>query len=317
MPLLTHLNNDMNRINRRVVKAMMRQAQDQMPDVPAPPIDSDVTQNYLALMKSLTSILMYLREIYSYRFGIQPEGEVDDYDMPDLPEGFGEEGSQFSGSQQASEISYANPFGSQASVASSGQPFFRRGVASPPSSVYSGPVSRPQSVSQQASTVGRPSTRWEGLSQLSEPRRNEQSIEENIIYAQGNSIVLNSLTREVVNSQFLVEELPFEQLSKIQKQKLKVIIVKIDKVKSVISVGISRPIFIKLNKILSRIATSLGSEGSTSEFLPRTEGEIAPVEGDELIGYGRKHRNKMLSPAMFASHNVNSMFVHSLSKRNN
>jgi len=51
--------------------------------------------------------------------------------------------------------------------------------------------------------------------------------------------------------------------------------------------------------------------------LPRTEGEIAPVEGDELIGYGRKHRNKMLSPAMFASHNVNQLFSYSLAKRNN
>jgi len=319
--VLTHLNGDMQKINKRVVKAMLKQVQEQNPDVPPVAVDSDVSVNYLSLMKSLTTILLSLREMYAYRFGLIPEGEADfEYDLPDLSEGFGEEGSQFSGLQsQASQMSYANPFGSQASVASSGQPFYRRG--SPQASIYSQPqssvYSQPQPAQSQQSSIGRPSTRWEGLSQLSEPTRDEERIQENIAFAQGNSVVLNSLTREVVNCQFLVEELPFEQLSKIQKQKLKVIIVKINNVKKVISVGTARPIYTKLNKILSRIATSLGSEGSTSEFLPRTEEEIAPVERDELIGYGRKHRNKMLSPAMFASHNVNSMFVHSLSKRNN
>jgi len=312
MPTLLHLNNDQNVINRRIVKAMMRQVAEQTPDVPAPPVDSDVSVNYLSLMKSLTTILLSLREMYAYRFGVQPEGEGDfEYDLPDLPEGFGEEeGSQFSGLQsQASQMSYA-PFGSQqgsvysqpvSSVASAvSQPFFRRDVNSPATSIYSQPVSMP---------------RQEGLSQYSEPRRAEQSIQENIAFSQGNSIVLNSLTREVVNCQFLVEELPFEQLSKIQKQKLKVIIVKINKVKGVINIGTARPIYNKLNKILSRIASSLGSEGSTSEFLLRTEEEIAPVESNELIGYGRKHH--MLSPAMYSQHNVNSLFSHSLAKRNN
>jgi hypothetical protein len=272
-------------------------------------------------MKSLTTILLSLREMYAYRFGIQPEGDADfEYDLPDLPEGFGEEseqGSQFSGLQsQASEMSYANPFGSQGSQASSGIPFYRRG--SPQSSVYSQPqssvYSQPQPAQPQESTIGRPSTRWQGLSQLSEPTRDEQRIQDEIAFAQGNPIVLNSLTKEVVNCQFLVEEIPFGQLSKIQKQKLKVIIVKINKVKGVINIGVSKPIYIKLNKILTRIASSLG-EGSTSEFLLRTEEEIAPVESNELIGYGRKHR--MLSPAMYSSHNVNSLFSHSLAKRNN
>jgi len=316
MPTLLHLNNDQNVINRRIVKAMMRQVAEQTPDVPALPVDSDVNQNYLSLMKSLTTILLSLREMYAYRFSLIPEGDADfEYDLPDLPEGFGEEeGSQFSGLQsQASQMSYANPFGSQASVASSGQPFYRRG--SPQSSVYSQPQGPQGPQSQRSSSIGRPSTRWQGLSQLSEPTRDEERIQENIANAGGNSVVLNSLTREVVNCQFLVEELPFEQLSKIQKQKLKVIIVKIDKVKRVISVGTAKPIYTKLNKILSRIASSLGSEGSTSEFLPRTEGEIAPVESSELIGYGRKHR--MLSPAMYSQHNVNSLFSHSLAKRNN
>ena len=325
--VLTHLNGDMNKINRRIVKAMLKQAQDQMPDVPAPPVDSDVSVNYMSLMKSLTTILLSLREIYSYRFGIQPEGEADEFDLPDLPEGFGEEGSQ--GSQQESEMSYANPFGSQGSQASSGIPFYRR-PQSAQSSVYSGPqssvYSEPQSSvysqpqpAQPESTLGRPSTIWRGLSQLTEPRRNEQSIEENISFAQANSIVLNSLTREVVNCQFLVEELPFGQLSKIQKQKLKVIIVKINKVKGVINIGVAKPIYTKLNKILSDIASSLGSEGSSSEFLPRTEEEISPVEANELIGYGRKHR--LLSPALYNAHNydpynVNCNFKYNQAKRN-
>jgi hypothetical protein len=328
MPQLLHLNGEMTKINKRLVKAIIKQTTAQMPDVPPVPVDSDVSVNYMSLMKSLTTILLSLREMYAYRFSIQPEGEADYFDLPDLP--VGEEGSEFSGlqSQGQSEMSYA-PFGSQGSQASSGIPFYRRG--SPQASEYSQPQASVYS-QPQGSTVGRPSTRWEGLSQLSEPRRAEQSIQDNIAYARGNSVVLNSLTREVVNCQFLVEELPFEQLSKIQKQKLKVIIVKINKVKGVINIGVSKPIYIKLNKILTRIASSLG-EGSASEFLLRTEDEIAPVESNELIGFGRVasgvicgsttsvygagKKHQMLSPAMFAAHNVNSMFVHSLSKRNN
>lgn len=323
MPELLNLNNDQNVINRRLVKAMLKQAQDQMPDVPPVPVDSDVNVNYISLMKSLTTILLSLREMYAYRFGIQPEGDADEYDLPDLPD-FGEEGSQFSGLQsQASQMSYA-PFGSQAS---SGNPFYRRGspqgsiYSQPQASIYSQPqseYSQPRAQSVQASSVGRPSTRWEGLSQLSEPTRDEQRIEDFKANAGANSVVLNSLTREVVNCQFLVEEIPFGQLSKIQKQKLKVIIVKIDKVKGVINYGTAKPIFIKLSKILTRIATSLGSEGSASEFLLRTEEEISPVEGNELIGYGR---HRLLSPALYNAHNydpynVNCNFKYNQAKRN-
>jgi len=321
MPTLLHLNNEMNVINKRLVKSMLRQATAQMPDVPAPPIDSDISVNYMSLMKSLTTILLSLREMYAYRFGIQPEGEADyeEYDFGDEqsfidPFQASEQGS-VQGSVQGSEgsqFSYA-PFGSQASAP---VPVRALSQASAPEVLF-----------------GYPRQRQEGLSQYSEPRRAEQSIQDNIDYARGNSVVLNSLTREVVNCQFLVEELPFNQLSKIQKQKLKVIIVKINKVKGVINIGVSKPIYTKLNKILTRIASSLTSEGSASEFLLRTEGEIAPVESNELIGFGRvasgvicgsttsvygagrKHR--LLNPAMYNSHNVNSMFVHSLSKRNN
>jgi len=115
--------------------------------------------------------------------------------------------------------------------------------------------------------------------------------------------------------------MPFAQLSKIQKERLKMIIVKINKVKNVISIGISRPIYTKLNKIISRILSELqeGGEGDTSEFLLRTEEQMAPVEGNELIGFGRK--NRLLSPAMFNAHNydpynVNCNFAYNQRKRN-
>ena len=307
MPILTNHNNDQNRINKRINKAALRQVSMMMPDVPPPPADSDVNVNYLSLMKSLTTILLNLRELYAYRFGIQAEGEADEFDLPELPEG-----SQFSALQsQGSQVSYA-PFGSQASQASAvSAPFFRRGVDSPATSVYSQPVSQVSARTGQSAQQ-----RQERLSQYDEPRRGEQSIEENINYAQGNSIVLNSLSKEVVNSQFLVETMPFAQLSKLQKERLKMTIVKINKVKGVISIGISRPIYTKLNKIISNILTALksGGEGDSSEFLLRTEEEMAPVQGDELIGFGRKHR--MLSPAMYNAHNVNANFVYNLAKRN-
>ena len=307
MPILTNLNNDQNRINKRINKAALRQVSMMMPDVPPPPADSDVNVNYLSLMKSLTTILLNLRELYAYRFGIQAEGEADEFDLPELPEG-----SQFSALQsQGSQVSYA-PFGSQASQASAvSAPFFRRGVDSPATSVYSQPVSQVSARTGQSAQQ-----RQERLSQYDEPRRGEQSIEENINYAQGNSIVLNSLSKEVVNSQFLVETMPFAQLSKLQKERLKMTIVKINKVKGVISIGISRPIYTKLNKIISNILTALksGGEGDSSEFLLRTQEEMAPVQGDELIGFGRKHR--MLSPAMYNAHNVNANFVYNLAKRN-
>lgn len=317
MPILTHLNNDQNRINKRIVKAMMRQITEQQPDVPPPPVDSDINQNYLSLMKSLTTILLNLRELYAYSFGFQgePEGEVDYFELPDIPEG-----SEFSGLQsqvsqgQASQGSYA-PFGSQASSVS--QPFIRPGMRTPASSVYSVPASQvSSSIGQPSSRYGQPAQRQERLSQYDEPRREEQSIFERAEFASKNPLVLNSLSKEVVNSQFLVEIIPFAQLSKIQKEKLKMTIVKINKVKGIINIGISKPIYIKLNKIISNILTTLksGGEGSSSEFLLRTEEEMAPVEGNELIGFGRKHR--MLSPAMYNAHNVNANFAYNQAKRN-
>jgi len=323
MPILTHLNNDQNRINKRIVNAMLRQAQQQMPDVPPPPVDSDVNQNYLSLMKSLTNILLNLRELYAYRFGVQEEGEADYFELPDISDISGSEFSALqSQASQGSQMSYA-PIGSVysqpvSSVASSvSAPFFRRGVNSPASSVYSQPIS------QVSSSTGQPSSRYgqERLSQYSEPRREEQSIQEREDYARMNPLVLNSLSKEVVNSQFFVETMPFAQLSKIQKEKLKIIIVKINKVKGVINFGISRPIYTKLNKVIKRILSALqeGGEGATSEFLLRTQEQMAPAEGDELIGFGRKRR--LLSPAMYNAHNydpynVNCNFAYNQAKRN-
>jgi hypothetical protein len=318
MPILTHLNNDMNRINKRIVKAQMRQITEQIPDVPAPPVDSDVNQNFMSLMKSLTNILMNLREMYWYRFGVQPEGDADyEYDLPDVSDlSDSQASSGLSGLQsqrsQASSV-YSQPISSVASSVS--QPFYRRGVASPASSVYSQPVS-----SAASSSIGRLSSR-EGLSQYSQPRRDEESIISNVNYAQANALVINSLTKEVVNAQFLVEELIFGQLSKVQKQSLKQIIVKINKVKGIINTGVAKPIYIKLNKIISRILSSLKEtgEGTASEFLLNTEQSIPPDAYDPLIGNGRK--NRLLCPAMYNSHqfnprNVNDNFCYNLAKRN-
>jgi hypothetical protein len=315
MPILTHLNNDQNRINKRIVKAMLKQAQSLMPDVPAPPVSSDVTQNYLALMKSLSNILINLQEIYMSRFVLIPDGEADYFDLPDLPEGseFSALQSQASQGQasQGSQMSYA-PFGSQISAVSA--PFFRRGVNSPATSVYSQPVSSRQ-----------PSVRQERISQYDEPQRNESEVAS---AARGPnsfiSLVLNSLSKEIINAKFLAEIIPFGQLSKIQKQKLKQIIVRINKIKGFISTGISKPLYVNLNSVIKLIEQGLSSEGQASEFLLRTEAEMPPEQVGEieaLAGSGRYGKHRLLSPAMYNSHqfnprNVNDNFCYNLAKRN-
>lgn len=312
MPILTHLNNDQNRINKRIVNAMLRQATMLAPDVPPPPVDSDVNQNYRALMKSLSNILINLQEIYMSRFALEPEGEAD-FDLPELGD-FPDGSSVSSGlSGLQSQMSYA-PFGSQASAVSA--PFFRRGVNSPATSVYSQPVS----------SIGQPSSRYgqERLSQYSEPRREEESL---LSAARGPnsfiSLVLNSLLKEIINAKFLAEIINFGLLTKIQKQKLKQIIVRINKVKRYISTGISKPLYVNLNSVIKLIEQGLSSEGQASEFLLRTEAEMPPEQTGEieaLAGSGR-NKHRMLSPAMYSSHqfnprNVNANFVLSLAKRN-
>lgn len=326
MPILTHLNNDQNRINKRINKAALRQASMQMPDVPPPPVNSDVNQNYLALMKSLSNILINLQEIYMSRFALQAEGEADYFDLPELGD-FPDGSSVSSGlSGLQSQASYA-PFGSQASsvysqpvssVASAvSAPFFRRGVNSPATSVYSQPVS----------SIGQPSSRYgqERISQYSEPRREEESIQSALRGPNSFiSLVLNSLSKEIINAKFLAEIIPFGQLSKIQKQKLKQIIVRINKVKGFIKTGISKPLYVNLNSVIKLIEQGLSSEGQASEFLLRTEAEMPPEQAGEieaLAGSGRYGKHRMLSPAMFASHqfnprNVNANFAYNQAKRN-
>ena len=326
MPELLRQNGIDNKINRRIVKAMMRQITEQQPDVPAPPADSDVNVNYLALMKSLSNILINLQEIYMSRFALIGEPDLEDVDyfeLPDLPEGSEFSGLQSQASQgqasQGSQASYA-PFGSQASSVSA--PFFRRGVNSPASSVYSQPLS------QVSSSTGQPSSRYgqERLSQYSEPRREESEIASALRGPNSFiSLVLNSLSKEIINAKFLTEIIPFGQLSKIQKQKLKQIIVRINKVKDFIKyTGISKPIYVNLNSVIKLIEQGLSSEGQASEFLLRTKAEMPPEQAGEieaLAGSGRYGKHRMLSPAMFASHqfnprNVNANFAYNQAKRN-
>jgi hypothetical protein len=336
MPQLTHLNGLDNKINRRIVNAMLRQATMLAPDVPPPPVSSDVTQNYLALMKSLSNILINLQEIYMSRFALQAEGEADYFDLPDLPEGseFSALQSQASQGQasQGSQASYA-PFGSQASSVSA--PFFRRGVNSPATSVYSQPVSR------LSSSTGQPSSRYgqERLSQYSEPRREEESIQSALRGPNSFiALVLNSLSKEIINAKFLAEIIPFGQLSKIQKQKLMQLMVRINKVKDVIKTGIGKPIYSNLNSVFKLIQSNLSSEGnmpitdqsgnkirdlSSTEFLSNTANTMPPEQVGEieaLAGSGR-NKHRMLSPAMYSSHqfnprNVNANFVYNQAKRN-
>jgi hypothetical protein len=360
MPTLLHLNGEMNKINKRINKAALKQASASMPDVPPPAVNEDITINYTSLMKSLSNILINLQEIYMSKFSQLPEGETDYFDLPDLPDvseltestgisGISGMQSLRSNPSQASSVSsgfsYA-PIGSVgsrgsahrggppsiASSASSGQPFYRRG--SQASSVYSQPQS------QILSSLGVPSSRYsqpqDSLGNYPEPRRHEESI----LSAQRgpnsfSSLLLNSLNREIINAKFLTEEINFGLLTKIQKEKLIKIMVRIDKVKRIISTGVSKPIYVNLNSVLKMIQSGLSSEGSASEFLLRTEGTMPPEQAGEIeaigsgrVGYGhisgsttsvygasRKHR--LLSPAMFNAHNVNDNFVFNLQKRNN
>jgi hypothetical protein len=315
-----------------------------MPDVPPPPADSDVNQNYLALMKSLSFIILILSEMYSKRFGLQAEGEAD-YD-DDLQEISDITGSELSALQsQGSQASYA-PFGSQASQASAvSAPFIRPGMRTPASSVRSQPVS------QVASSTGQPSSRYgqERLSQYSEPRREESELASaargpnSFTAARGPnsfiSLVLNSLSKEIINAKFLAEIIPFGQLTKIQKQKLMQLMVRINKVKDVIKTGIGKPIYSNLNSVFKIIQSNLSGEGNmpitdqagnvirdltSTEFLSNTASSMPPEQTGEieaLAGSGRYGKHRMLSPAMFASHqfnprNVNANFAYNQAKRN-
>jgi hypothetical protein len=133
-------------------------------------------------------------------------------------------------------------------------------------------------------------------------------------------LVLNSLTREIINAKFLAEAITFSQLTKLQKQNMKQIMVRIGKVIGVIRTGVSKPIYVNLQSVFKLIQSGLksGGEGDAQEYLLRTEEEMPPEQPGEieaLQGAGhRKHR--LLSPALYNAHNVNDNFSYSLSKRN-
>lgn len=352
MPILTHLNNDQNRINKRINKAALRQASMIMPDVPAPPANSDITINFTALMKSLSNILINLQEVYMSRF--QMQFEEDEYDGFDDEGNEGNEGSDDenfgvgpdnrsqasrSARSRASRMSYApidgfqmpanplhNPnrtpprvnqhirFPSSSNAPDSSIP--GPGQVRPAPSVVSNPLIPPRSNISSLGQTYKPAYLLPGYapSRVEEILAREERQQNNPF----SSLVLNSLTKEIINAKFLAEAIPFSQLTKIQKQNLKQIMVRIGKVMGVIRTGISKPIYVNLQAVLKLIQSGLKSEGDAQEFLLRTQEEMPPEQAGEieaLQGAGlRKHR--LLSPALFNAHNVNDNFLYSLSKRN-
>jgi hypothetical protein len=62
MPILKNLNNLDMKINKRITKAMLKQASQYLPDVPPQPIDPSIETNFNLLMKSLSVILILLQE---------------------------------------------------------------------------------------------------------------------------------------------------------------------------------------------------------------------------------------------------------------
>lgn len=315
MPKLMHLNGLDNKINKRIVKHMIKQASQYLPDVPPPAISEDVTINYNSLMKSLSNILLNLQEIYMARFEMMPEGEAEyEEEEGEEEEEFGVPGYAMS----EAELSGLRSVSSRASSVSA--PFRRPGAASPPSSAYSQPVSSRHSSRYMLPPGEAPSRDEERLARNERNQNNPFS-----------SLVLNSLSKEIINAKFLTEVIPFPQLTKIQKQKLKQIIVRINKVIGVIRTGVAKPIYINLITLINTITSGFKStEGDYQEYLPRTEEEMPPEQAGEfeaLVGHGhicgsttsvygagRKHR--LLSPAMYMAHNVNDLFHQSLSKRN-
>jgi hypothetical protein len=315
MPKLLHYDGLQQKINKRIVKHMIKQATEQLPDVPPLAISEDVTQNYIALMKSLSFIILILNELQARNLALVDEGEADYPYEEGEEEEFGLPGYAMS----ESELSGVRSMPSRASSAVS-MPFRRPGAVSPPSSLYSQPLSSRSSARYMLPPGEAPSRDEERLARNERNQNNPFS-----------SLVLNSLSKEIINAKFLTEVIPFSQLTKIQKQKLKQIIVRINKVIGVIRTGVAKPIYINLITLINTITAGFKStEGDYQEYLPRTEEEMPPEQAGEfeaLVGHGhicgsttsvygagRKHR--LLSPAMYAAHNVNDLFQQSLSKRN-
>ena len=346
MPILTHLNNDQNFINKRINKAALRQATVLLPDVPPPGVSEDVTVNYTALMKSLSNILINLQEVYMSRFQLQFEGEADyDYDEVYGPEP--SDGSRSSRSSSESGFSPAQSIRSRSSQASDpGSDFSYASINSHvsghnpnmPAPIHlrfgdddsSSGSSSSGSSSSGSSSSGSSSSGSSSMPSLILPGQAPSREEERLAREdrqQNNpfsSLVLNSLTREIINAKFLAEAITFSQLTKIQKQNIKQIMVRIGKVMGVIRTGISKPIYVNLQSVLKLIQSGLksGGEGDAQEYLLRTQEEMPPEQAGEIealqgagIGMGmRKHR--LLSPGLYNAHNVNQNFVYSLAKRN-
>jgi hypothetical protein len=63
MPVLRNLNNLDQKINKRIVNAMRKQAGDYLPDIPSGPQPAEVTTNFNNLMKSIQYITLLIEEI--------------------------------------------------------------------------------------------------------------------------------------------------------------------------------------------------------------------------------------------------------------
>jgi hypothetical protein len=302
MPKLLHLNGLDNKINKRIVKHMIKQATEQLPDVPAPAISEDVTQNYISLMKSLSFIILNMDENQMRRFGYVPEGEA--------------------GSEGEFEEYQFGDGGSEASYASFGIP-----GGSSEGSAYGSEIANPRI---NPPYPLRSPSQSERLSQYPEPRRPEQSME-SLIYNNNAFLDISGLSKEIINAEYLVEVIPFSQLTKIQKQKLKQKIVQLNTKGRILNRGATMPIYRRLQSLIRTINSQLkkGGEGDSSEFLPRTEEEMPPEEvgvfgaghicGSTTSVYGAARKHRLLSPAMYLLHNpsdVNANFAYSLAKRN-
>jgi hypothetical protein len=329
---------------------MLKQATEYLPDVPPPVVSEDVSTNYNGLMKALNNILINLQEIYVQEFHSYPEGEAD---YPYSEDGT-EYGSEWETGSQASynpsEVSYASIGSGRKKKAKKGSARPVR-IPAPSARSESGSELTMESVPSVASAVSHPfyrarDVRSEPSSVYSQPVSSFGYSEdplagyENPFEEVGRKpyhpsyipLLMNSLTREVVNAKFYVEALNFSQLTKLQKQSIRKILVRIDKPLRIIrNVREMKPITVSLGEVLSTINNNLVSEGSASMYIPRTEAEIPqePIRELEAFAYGggricgsttsmygaaRKHR--LLSPAMYNLHNVNDNFAYSLAKRN-
>ena len=346
-----NMDDSQNKVNKRIVKHMLKQATEFLPDIPPPAVSEDVATNYNGLVKSLNNILLNLQEIYVYQFNRQPEGEADypyeeEEDETEYgPEwGVGSEGLS-EGSYHPSRVSYAS-IGSgrkkkRAGARRAGSEGSELTMMSVPS-VASQPFYRPRDVRSEASSsrASEPFFRARDvMSELTDPYMGleEPSIpegrrkHESPLHNPYVPLLLNNLTRETVNAKFYAEQLNFSQLTKIQKQKIKHLLVRIDKPMRLITrIRELRPVSVNLVELLNMIKDTMTSEGSSQEYIPRTEAEMPQEAIGELEGFayggGRicgsttsvfgAGKRKLLSPAMYNAHNVNQNFNYSLSKRN-